>query len=322
MHEKVEETPYFLAVTDITFSKDEHQDQLNQSLLEHRTFWNTIRFRCGFIINDTRVQKFLLFLIILNSIILGILTFDFISNTPFLYKCFTWLDFISLCIFSIEICMQIIYRQFDTLKDGWLVWDMIVIGMSLIIESIKVGRGFRIIRASRMLYRIHGLRSLIKALHECIAKIFSVAILLLLIVYVYGVILTSLFKDMYKDGYLDEDFFGRLDKSFFTLFQMMTLDTWSSIAKQVMAIHPWSWLIFVSFILITTFLILNLAFGVIGSAVASAQKDEFETTIMQVSSDVGERNDKHIRALEKKIDNLTHLVEMLVRDRDKTVRSD
>lgn len=314
MHEKVE-SPYIL--TDITFSKDEQQDHLNQSLLEHQTAWNTFRFRCGFIINDTKVQTCLLFLIILNSIILGILTFDFISNNPFLHKCFGSLDFVCLCIFSIELCMQTIYRQIDTLRDGWLVLDIIVIAMSWVIESMQAGRGFRIIRASRMLYRIHGLRSLMKALQKCIPKIFSVGILLMLIVYVYGVIVTSLFKDMYVDGYLDEDYFGRLDKSFFTLFQMMTMDSWSSIAKQVMVLYPWSWLIFVSYLLITTFLILNLAFGVIGSAVASAQKDEFETTLIHASSDIGERNDKQLQVLEKKIEQLTYLVEMMVSERQK-----
>jgi hypothetical protein len=316
MMDEKEEYPYILS--DITFSKDDEQEQLNYYLLDNPTYLNSLRYKCGETVNNIKVQKTLLFLIVINSLILGIQTFDFVLDNPGLRESFGIVDFICLCLFSIELLMQIFYRQIDVIRYNWLMFDIIVIAMSWMSESLGVGRGFRVIRASRILYRIHGLKVLVNALHTCIPKIFSVAVLLLLVMYVYGVIFTSLFKDMYEQGYLDEDYFSRLDKTFFTLFQMMTMDSWSTIAKQVMVVYTWAWVIFVSYILTTTFLILNLAVGIIGGAVARAQKDDNETTLIRVGSNVGERDIMQIQSLQKKIDELTLLVESLVQEKVQT----
>jgi hypothetical protein len=312
IHDK-EETPYILS--DITFSKDDEQEQLNFYLLDHPTYWNNLRYKCGVTVNNIKVQKAVLFLIVINSLLLGIQTFDFVLENPGFRRIFVTVDFVCLCLFSIELLMQIFYRQMDIIRDNWLMFDIAVITMSWMSESLGVGRGFRVIRASRIVYRIHGLRVLMIALHACIPKIFSVAVLLVLVMYVYGVIFTTLFKDMYKQGFLDEDYFSRLDKTFFTLFQMMTMDSWTDIAKQVMVVYPWAWVTFVSYLLTTSFLILNLAMGIIAGAVASAHNDDIEKTLIRVGSNVGEKNDSQILSLHRKIDELTLLVESLVQDK-------
>jgi len=238
------------------------QQELNFVLLGNRTFVNRLRYRCGRIINDETVQHFIVFIIIFNSIMLGLGTFNFVLNNAALHWTFGAIDFACLCLFTIEILLQIIYRQWHILRDPWLAFDLIVIAMSWMSESMDIGRAFRVIRASRLIVRMNELRNLVEALVRCIPKIFAVGLLLLLVMYVYGVVFTSLFKDLYEDGYLDEDYFSRLDKTIFTLFQMMTMDSWSSITKQVMEVYSWAWLPFIMFILTTTFLILNLAVGV------------------------------------------------------------
>jgi len=145
--------------------------------------------------------------------------------------------------------------------------------------------------------------------------------LLLLILYVYGVIFTSLFKDLYADGYLDEDYFSRLDYTLFTLFQIMLMDDWATITKQVMVVYPWAWLIFILYILTTTFLVLNLAVGVISSAVADVNYEEIESQVMRASSSIGDRNDITIRTLESKIDDLTIIIEKLVQQQNQSTES-
>ena len=295
-----------------TYSHGQRQQQeLNFLLLGNQTFVNKLRYQCGRIINDDFTQTLIILIIVFNSIMLGLGTFNFVANNPPLHRAFGVIDFICLCLFTLEIGMQIIYRKWQILRDPWLVFDVIVIATSWMSQSLDAGRAFRIIRASRLLMRQDDLRDLVEALVGCIPKIFAVGMLLFLVMYVYGVIFTSLFKDLFGDGYLDEDYFSRLDKTIFTLFQMMTMDSWSSIVKQVMVVYPWAWLPFIMFILTTTFLILNLAVGVICNAVSNAHKDEIETRIVQVSSQVGERNDNHIRVLEDKIDALTSMVEKL-----------
>mmetsp|Transcript_28729 Transcript_28729/g.42597 ORF Transcript_28729/g.42597 Transcript_28729/m.42597 type:complete len:156 (-) Transcript_28729:115-582(-) len=145
--------------------------------------------------------------------------------------------------------------------------------------------------------------------------------LLLLILYVYGVIFTSLFKDLYADGYLDEDYFSRLDYTLFTLFQIMLMDDWATITKQVMVVYPWAWLIFILYILTTTFLVLNLAVGVISSAVADVNYEEIESQVMRASSSIGDRNDITIGKLESKIDDLTIIIEKLVQQQNQSTES-
>jgi voltage-gated sodium channel len=107
----------------------------------------------------------------------------------------------------------------------------------------------------------------------------------------------------------------------FTLFQMMTMDNWSAITKQVMAVYPLAWIPFILYILTTTFLVLNLAVGVIGSAVAGAY-EEIESHVMEVSSSIGERNEDSIRTLERKVDKLTFLIESMAQQQNGTEDSD
>ena len=65
------------------------------------------------------------------------------------------------------------------------------------------------------------------------------------------------------DGFLDHDYFGRLDYTFITLFQIMTLDSWLSVVRQVMHAQPWAWITFFAWVVITAFFVLNLVVAVI-----------------------------------------------------------
>lgn len=317
-------SPYYFSETDFRRNDTHHksfrdrtisygiaqEEQLNFILLGNPTFVNRVRYECGRIINNQTTECFIVIVIVFNSIMLGIGTFNFVANNPPLQRAFWIIDFICLCLFTIEIGMQVIFRQWQMLNDYLLVFDFIVIAMSWMIESLDIGRALRIIRASRLVVRTHGLRNLVEALIKCLPNIFAVGLLLMLVLYVYGVIFTSLFKDLYADGYLDQDYFSRLDKTLFTLFQMMTMDTWSSITKQVMVVYPLAWFPFILFIITTTFLILNLAVGVICNAVSNANQHEIETRVVQVvSSEVGERNDTRLQSLEDKICKLTMMIE-------------
>ena len=290
--------------------------QINFMLLGNQSRVNQLRYRCGRIINNEKSQRLIIAVIIFNSIMLGLGTFNFVFENNVLHKTFGTIDFICLAFFTLEMMLQIIYRKWQILRDNWLVFDFVVIAVSWVTQSMGIGRAFRILKVSRLVVRMYDLRDLVEALMLCIPRICAVGVLLLLVLYAYGVILTSLFRDLYADGYLDEDYFSRLDKTIFTLFQMMTMDNWSDIVKQVMVVYPWAWLPFISYIVITTFLIINLAVGVICNAVSDANRNEIETRVVQVSSEVGERNDIHIRALEEKIDALVRVVERLSNDHD------
>ena len=125
---------------------------------------------------------------------------------------------------------------------------------------------------------------------------------------------TQLFKSLYKEGALDDDYFSRLDKTFFTLFQLMTLDSWSAITKQVMQVYSWAWIPFVSFVLISSFIVINLVIAVICDAVGETQKTEIDSKLMRMSSVLsdGSQNENEIKRLEKKIDDLTAMIQEMI----------
>lgn len=85
---------------------------------------------------------------------------------------------------------------------------------------------------------------------------------------------TQLFKDLYEDGYTDANYFGSMDATFFTLFQIMTLDAWAGIARQVMDAYAWAWLPFIIFVIITGFVVVNLMIAVICDSIAALHDDD------------------------------------------------
>jgi Ion transport protein len=95
--------------------------------------------------------------------------------------------------------------------------------------------------------------------------------LLGLINYIYVVLCTELFKDMYVQGLTTDDYFGSLVLTYFTLLELMTL-SWSGIARQVMEVYPWSWTIFISFVFISAFIVYNLIIAVICDAVRIVER--------------------------------------------------
>jgi hypothetical protein len=105
-------------------------------------------------------------------------------------------------------------------------------------------------------------------------RMFAIGLLLFLVSYIFAVMFTQLFKDLYERGLTDADYFGRMDDTFFTLFQIMTLDNWADIARQVMAVHVWAWLPFVVFVIVTGFVVVNLIIAVICDAISALHDDE------------------------------------------------
>jgi voltage-gated sodium channel len=100
---------------------------------------------------------------------------------------------------------------------------------------------------------------------------------LLLVFYVFGVIATHLF------GVLFQEWFGHLGRSLYTLFQVMTLESWSmGISRPVMEQTPWAWAFFIIFILFATFTMLNLFIAIIVNAMQTFQEGEHQDTVQTV----------------------------------------
>jgi len=151
------------------------------------------------------------------------------------------------------------------------------------------------------------MRETAAAVANIIPSIGAVIFMLLVLFYIFGVMFTRQFKHLYKEGALSMDYFSRLDRTFFTLFQLMTLQSWSDISKQVMVVYPWAWLPFISFVVISHFVIINL--------IAGLQKDKIDDQLLNIKYSYSEQQDMSTQMLEKKIDNLAVMMQLVKRDR-------
>lgn len=233
----------------------------------HLTFRNFLRW-----LTQHRVtQLAILTLILLNALTLGMETSPRLMQAygPILH----FADRTILGLFITEILFRIIAigpRRF--FRSRWSLFDFTVISISLVPHGAEMAvlRTLRVLRVLRLISIVPAMRRVVNGLIASISGVFSVACILLLIFYVFAVIATHLYA-----GYSDE-YFGSIGRSMFTLFQVMTLEGWSEVARDMMDVYPYSWVMFVSFILICTFTMLNLLVGVIVSTMETLAHVETE----------------------------------------------
>lgn len=217
------------------------------------------------------IQTGIVVLIIINALLLGMETSESIMDIygPELHL----LDHAILGIFICEIALLMLARGLNFFKDPWCVFDFVVIAIALIpaSEALAVLRSLRVLRVLRLINKVQSMRKVVKGLLGSLASLGSVIGLMLIVFYVSAVISTNLFAKEFPD------WFGNLGASFFTLFQIMTLESWSEgIARPVMEKFPYSWVFFLSFIMIATFTVINLFIAAIVDSFSSASHEERE----------------------------------------------
>ncbi|MBU1310990.1 MAG: ion transporter [Gammaproteobacteria bacterium] len=229
----------------------------------------SVRARLQQFIEHNTVQRILLALILINAAILGLETMPAVMAAAgtVLLK----LDQAILAVFVLEILIRLFVHRLAFFKDGWSVFDFIVVGIALVPASgpFAVLRALRVLRVLRVLTFVPSMRKIVGALLQSLNGMLSIAMVLGLVYYVAAVMVTKLFGEAFPD------WFGSLGASLYTLFQVMTLESWSmGIARPVMEQFPYAWAFFVPFILIATFTMLNLFIAVIVNAVQSMHDDE------------------------------------------------
>jgi voltage-gated sodium channel len=119
-----------------------------------------------------------------------------------------------------------------------------------------------------------------------------------MIFFVFSVITTKMFAATFPE------WFGSIGASGYTLFQIMTLESWSmGIVRPVMEVHPHAWIVFIPFIIITAFTVLNLFIGVIVDAMQTEHESEANEQRGQMMSD-NERILSELRELRREVANL------------------
>ncbi|MQA85802.1 MAG: ion transporter [Streptosporangiales bacterium] len=197
-------------------------------------------------------------------------------------------DRTALGIFVVELCLRLYAHRARFFLEPWNCFDFLVIGVSLLPTSggLSVLRALRILRALRLVSRVPSMRRVVAALLSAVPGVASIIGLLALIVYIAGVMATKLFAGA------SPEYFGNLGVSLFTLFQVMTGEGWPEVARDVMDAQPMAWIFFVVYILLSTFVVLNLFIGVVVSAMESQVRSETQADLDEREEREEEREEK------------------------------
>ncbi len=229
------------------------------------------------IVESKIFQNFIIALIILNGITMGLETSKALFDKYHTF--FTLFNAIVITIFTIEIALRIYVHRKNFFKDPWSIFDFTIVAISLVPASagLEIFRILRVLRLFRLIAVVPQMRKIVSALLGVIPGIVSIAGLLLLFFYIFAIMATQLFGEKFPQ------WFGTLGESFYTLFQIMTLESWSmGIVRPVMEVYPEAWIFFVPFIFLATFIIVNLIIAIVVDAMNEINEKEEKNIIQEV----------------------------------------
>ena len=221
------------------------------------------------ILESAGVRKFITAVILFNAVILGLETSDMAMAKAGLLIGF--LDRMYLAIFVLELVLKLLVCRLRFFRDGWNIFDFAIVAVSLVpaAQSLSVLRSLRILRILRVVSVAPRLRRVVEGFITALPGMASVFLLMGIIFYIGSVISTQLFSTDFPQ------WFGSLAQSAYSLFQIMTLESWSmGIVRPVMEVYPYAWAFFVPFIMVTTFAVVNLLVGLIVNSMQDAHSEE------------------------------------------------
>jgi voltage-gated sodium channel len=227
------------------------------------------------LVESPRFTRFITAVILFNAVTLGLETWEPAMEAA--GELLVTIDQIVLVIFVFEMLAKLAVYRLAFFRSGWNIFDLSIVGIALIPAAgpFTVLRALRILRVLRLLSVVPQMRSVVTALISALPGMGSIAAVMSLIFYVGSVLATKLFGTTFPD------WFGSIGSSAYSLFQIMTLESWSmGIVRPVMQVYPWAWAFFVPFILVTSFAVLNLVVAVIVNSMQvvheTEQKEERE----------------------------------------------
>jgi len=215
-------------------------------------------------------------LIVANAVTLGIETSQ-AALARFGDALYTF-DRLVLVVFVVELALRFFVYRARFFENPWRVFDLVIVGIALVPAgaAFAVLRALRVLRVLRLVSLVPSMRRVVGALLKALPGMASIVGLMGIVLYVSAVMASKLF------GGIAPEFFGDLSASLFTLFQIMTVEGWPDIARGVMAVSPHAWIFFVAYLLIATFMVLNLFIAVVVNAMQS-----------QVTEDLKQESETH-----------------------------
>lgn len=265
-------------------------------LLQQKTS-SPLRVKLAKWVESSPVQGTVITVIILNAIILGLETDPGIMSK--IGPALLIIDKLCLSVFLIELIVKLFAYRLQFWRSGWNIFDFLVIAIALVpgAGAWSVLRSLRVLRILRLLTVVPSLKKVITAFVHSIPGLSSVIGVMAIFFYTAAVLSTRLFGETHPE------WFGSIGASLYTLFQIMTLESWSmGIVRPVMESHPWAWAYFVPFIMIATFTILNLFIGIIVSTMQELSLAPDNSQLNPEAVELLERIDSDLRSLRTQLE--------------------
>ncbi|OBV28554.1 hypothetical protein BKN38_01160 [Helicobacter sp. CLO-3] len=219
------------------------------------------------LLNHKITQGLIFAVVVLNALVLGAQTFPSLESSALLQA----LDSACLYFFVIELALKLFAFRGAFFRSKFNIFDLIVVLVSILplVGNISVLRFLRVVRILRLFSTFSQIQFVLSVIARSLPSVASIGAILLLLYYVYGVLCVNLFgKDF-------PAYFGTLGKSFFTLFQIMTLESWSEgVVRPILEVYPYAWIVFVSYILSASFIALNMIVGIIVDSINEIKQKE------------------------------------------------
>lgn len=267
-------------------------------------------------IETRRVQWAIMTVIAVNAMVLGLETTRW-GQGPGLVV-LTIIDTACLAVFVVELSLKLYAQGPRFFRSGWNVFDLLVVLVALAPanEGFAVLRALRALRILRLVSAMPRLRFVVEALVGAVPGLLSIGTLLMLVFYVGSVMATTLFGPHFPE------WFGNIGASAYSLFQIMTLESWSmGIVRPVMEIYPWAWAFFVPFILISAFTVLNLFMAVIVDSMQTLRANPESWPEPPPEELLAERTHSEVEALREQVSELRgevrELTELLREERSR-----
>jgi voltage-gated sodium channel len=254
------------------------------------------------LVDSSKFQNFIIALIVINGITMGLETSK--SVVAHYGELLGLFDKLVITIFTVEIILRIYVHRVSFFKDPWSIFDFVIVAISLVPANagFEIFRVLRVLRLFRLITVVPQMRKIVSALISVIPGMISIAALMSLFFYIFAIMATQLYGEKFPE------WFGTLGASFYTLFQIMTLESWSmGIVRPVMEVYPLAWTFFVPFIFVVTFVMINLIVAIVVDAMAEINKSESEHLIDEVHISETHTNE-NIIALRAEIKELKEML--------------
>lgn len=238
------------------------------------------------------IRNAIIGVILFNAVILGLETSTAVMAVA--GPVILLLDRACLAIFVVELVLKLVALGPRFFRSGWNIFDFVIVGIALVpaAQGLSVLRALRILRVLRIVSAVPSLRRVVEGLLTALPGMGSVFLLMSIIFYIGAVMATKLFAASFPE------WFGSIGASLYTLFQVMTLESWSmGIVRPVLEVYPYAWAFFVPFIMVTTFAVVNLIVGLVVNSMQDAHAEESNAATDAYRDEVLER----LRKIEERL---------------------